>query len=204
MRAILGEVDKKDSAYILVIRGIDVDSVKYLEYHSKKYPTWGCLLFPEFMAAADSSYKKDFSDIHKVFSLSTFSPLEDGELIEWVKANFPPYNEDEDDEVKADDVVIGFDPAMDIKLPKVEIPFPPIPRFRPMETKTVTARMQVSAKDYLVEPRLSGMLEHETKRKVYLKLMEELIKNNLIKIEKVDIPMGGYEIIGTIDVIPRE
>ena len=39
MRAILGKVDCPDSAYILVLRGIDEKTLEYYGYHLKKYDT---------------------------------------------------------------------------------------------------------------------------------------------------------------------
>lgn len=70
MRAILGKPDFQDSAYILVLRGLDFQAVDYLRYHIQNYPTWGCLIFPdmgeEYMSSEILSAKP--TSIHRIFT----------------------------------------------------------------------------------------------------------------------------------------
>ena len=94
MRAILGKVDCPDSAYILVLRGIDEKTLEYYGYHLKKYYTWGCIVFSE-MNEAERSFDVPVTSIHKIFSGRSFASASDEQLIEWVRRNFPPFLDDE-------------------------------------------------------------------------------------------------------------
>lgn len=94
MRAILGKPDCPDSSYILVLRGLDLWAIKYFHSHVKKYPTWGCLVFPE-EGGILSSEGLVCSSIHRVFADERYASVSDGTLIKWVKEAFPPFSEDE-------------------------------------------------------------------------------------------------------------
>lgn len=207
MRAILGEIDKKDSAYILVLRGIDDSSLRYVENHSKKYPTWGCLLFPEYFQVIESPFKKNFSPIHGVYCYSEFSKMDCESLRLWVKEKFPPYNEDDDVEIK-----IGFDhaiPDTDVaKIPMHEPIKPLMPDTMPFSRRYFDIR-QVMAKGTISAHELFGLpysegIENRVKRDVCSRIMDVMLKENLIHFERVSLPMGGFEIIGVIDVVPRK
>lgn len=95
MRAILGKPDCPDSSYILVLRGLDLWAIKYFHSHVKKYPTWGCLVFPDEGEMLSSPEGLVSSPIHKVFVDERYVSVSDGTLIKWVKEAFPPFSEDE-------------------------------------------------------------------------------------------------------------
>lgn len=95
MRAILGKPDCPDSSYLLVLRGLDLWAIKYFYSHIKKYPTWGCLVFPEEGGSSPLPEGLVSSPIHKVFVDKRYVSVSDGTLIKWVKKAFPPFSEDE-------------------------------------------------------------------------------------------------------------
>lgn len=95
MRAILGKPDCPDSSYILVLRGLDHLAIEYFHSHVKKYPTWGCLVFPDEGEILSSPEGLVSSPIHKVFVEGRYVSVSDGTLIKWVKEAFPPFSEDE-------------------------------------------------------------------------------------------------------------
>lgn len=100
MRAILGTPGAPGSAYMLVLRGLD--SVEYLKYHAKEYPTWGCLVFPEDkMRGVDIEEFSlgetiKYSPIHQLFSDLKYAYISDEHLLKWVRKKFPPFDEDDD------------------------------------------------------------------------------------------------------------
>lgn len=97
MRAILGKPDCQGSSYILVLRGLlDVATLVYFNYHAKKYPTWGCLVFPDEGEMLPSLEGIVLSPIHRVFADEEYVYVSDGTLIKWVKELFPPFSEDEE------------------------------------------------------------------------------------------------------------
>lgn len=104
MRAIIGTPDKPCSSYILVIRGLDEKSIEYFMRHVKMYPTWGCILFPEYMenpmGVRLKMLEKEFvlhnSAIHRIFASDIYAIRSDVELVKDVKNAFPPYREDDD------------------------------------------------------------------------------------------------------------
>lgn len=95
MRAILGVPDCPDSSYILVLRGFGNATLEYFRYHVKKYPTWGCLVFPNDRGPIPPpiSLTTEVSPIHRIFEEKYFAS--DTEIIKWVKESFPPFSEDE-------------------------------------------------------------------------------------------------------------
>lgn len=95
MRAILGKPDCPDFSYILVLRGLDHLAIKYFHSHVEKYPTWGCLVFPDEGEAPPLLKDIVFSPIHKIFADEKYVSVSDGTLIKWVKEAFPPFSEDE-------------------------------------------------------------------------------------------------------------
>lgn len=95
MRAILGRTNCPDSSYILVLRGLNHLAIKYFHYHVKKYPTWGCLVFPDEGEILSSPESIVASPIHRVFVDEGYVYVSDGTLITWVKKVFPPFSEDE-------------------------------------------------------------------------------------------------------------
>lgn len=95
MRAILGKPDCPDSSYILVLRGLNHLAIKYFHSHIKKYPTWGCLVFPDEGEILSSPEGLVSSPIHRVFIDERYVSVSDGTLIKWVKEAFPPFSEDE-------------------------------------------------------------------------------------------------------------
>lgn len=97
MRAILGKPDCPDSSYILVLRGIDMDSAEYFARHVKEYPTWGCLVFPDVGERLMVPFTVGNTSIHKRFAGTGYSAVSDENLIKWVKETFPPFIEDEED-----------------------------------------------------------------------------------------------------------
>lgn len=105
MRCILGYLGNPDSSYILVVRGICESSLGYFSNHTKRFPTWGLLLFPEkgqllapkerFESLCSSKGIKT-SSIHQIFFEDRAVMLSDREILEYVRDNFPPYQEDSD------------------------------------------------------------------------------------------------------------
>ena len=109
MRAIFGRPDDPSSAYILVLRGIDEDSVRYFEAHMRKYPTWGCLLFPEY-EQTDYDARPPFyrTRVHCYYLDLRYSRETDSEILMEVNKYFPPYSDE--------------DPLVEETAPKVETP----------------------------------------------------------------------------------
>lgn len=95
MRAILGKPDCPDSSYILILRGLDTSAMDYLHFHTKKYATWGCLVFPEKGENLPSLKDTSLTPIHKMFTNRIYIKVSDDTLIKWVKEAFPPFSEDE-------------------------------------------------------------------------------------------------------------
>lgn len=105
MRAILGRTNRPDSSYILVLRGLNHLAIKYFHYHVKKYPTWGCLVFPEIGELLTSPDITESTSIHKVFVSVEYAHVSDVTLIKWVKEAFPPF-EDDDPEIGRDQLLM--------------------------------------------------------------------------------------------------
>ena len=113
MRAIYGKPDNPDSAYILVLRGIDDESLEYLQSHSEKYSSWGCILFPERNQPISTDYYEAgrlypiwhrFYEAKGIHSIQNWGLNEKDEtLIESVTRTYPPYNEDGDSETSSMD-----------------------------------------------------------------------------------------------------
>lgn len=96
MRAILGKPDCPDSSYILVLRGPTLpDTLDYYYYHVKRYPTWGCLVFPEEGEILSELEDIVSTPIHRVFTKESYTSVSDAKLIQWVKECFPPFSEDD-------------------------------------------------------------------------------------------------------------
>lgn len=96
MRVIYGELDNPSSAHILIIRGIDVDSINYFKEHIKNYPTWGCILASDIKNPLfDKAMVKVLpqTPIHQII---LEVPDNDEELISYVWRKFPKYDEDSD------------------------------------------------------------------------------------------------------------
>lgn len=113
MRALLGEPDNPQSAYILVIRRIYEEGYTYWQNHKRLYPTWGCLLFPDYGEVF--TFRPEIVDpiigpeiiggkIHCLFS-ADYNKLSDFEIIGLVRRNFPMYS-DEDDPIISDNPIL--------------------------------------------------------------------------------------------------
>lgn len=110
MRAIYGKPDYPDSAYILVLRGIDDESLTYLQSHSEKYPSWGCIIFPErgqLLTKLDKDENpiwRRFNEAKGIHSIRLWGGyVEDAEIIKFATKVYPPYNEDGDSETSSTD-----------------------------------------------------------------------------------------------------
>lgn len=105
MRAILGKIDCPDSSYILVLRGLSEDTSEYFYYHKEKYPTWGCLVFPDEADDAMSENVVMFTPIHKVYAISYYKHVSDEKILKWVREAFPPFKDD-DPEIGRDQLLM--------------------------------------------------------------------------------------------------
>ena len=123
MRVILGKTDSPDSAHILVIRGIDIDSLDYFTKHKSAYPTWGVLLFPEYKQPKVLTSFPETTAIHRIFMDSSvkFSECSDEQVLEVVEGLFPPYTDD-DPVVPLEDTSedIGMLPSFSVTLQKFQ------------------------------------------------------------------------------------
>ena len=96
MRAILGKPDCPDSSYILVLRGLTApNTLDYFYYHVTRYPTWGCLVFPDEGEILVEKEDIVSTPIHRVFTKESYIRVPDEIIIKWVKEAFPPFSEDD-------------------------------------------------------------------------------------------------------------
>lgn len=109
MRVILGQLHKPDSSYILVLRGLDEEAMSYFCEHEKKYPTWGCLLFPDI----GEELKEELSPavvtpIHRLYVDADYTGISDKTLLKWIKERFPPFSEDAEDDMRIKEPPLGI------------------------------------------------------------------------------------------------
>lgn len=197
MRVIKGKINEPNSARILVIRGIDPESLNYLLEHTKKYPTWGCLVFPEKGVTVASIYRHHQSgSIHQLITaappfVANFASETDELILKFVDEKFPPYIED-------DDPIVYDDP------PTVRLPPPErIPRFEesrhfgyPKNLLDRTSKLIVSSSISPKEIFFSGeKAEDLAIGRLKNQLLTELIKGDIFDIQKVAKPYGGTNII---------
>lgn len=95
MKAILGKPDCPDSSYILVLRGLTIPTLDYFYYHVKRYPTWGCLVFPDEGEILEASEDIVSTPIHRILYEIGYTRVSDETIIKWVKEAFPPFSEDD-------------------------------------------------------------------------------------------------------------
>lgn len=114
-RSILGSFDTPESAYVLVVRGVNSDTRTLLDNHRAKFPNWGMLVFPEKDESDSPFISPVMKGIHRIYTGKKFSASSDKELIEFVLEEFPPYMEDYPVlESKEFDSVYPETPAFDI------------------------------------------------------------------------------------------
>ena len=219
MRCILGDLDNPNSSYILVVRGICEFSLDYFSNHTKRFPTWGLLLFPEkgqllftkerFESICSFKGIKT-SSIHQVFFEDRAVMLSDKEILEYVRDNFPPYQEDSDpltevimdgDHDYKDDCVdaaawrASFSPTssrVSAAAPKIISIVQKVDALRPYFTTDVREKSTILESD----------LDKEYLKRLKFRLFEELLEDD--SLFKVQCTPRGFdiEVSVAVSVIP--
>lgn len=187
MRPILGEPNEPGSSYILVLRGVEAVSIAYLEQHSKAYPTWGCLIFPEFKEELKPCYSLPVSaGIHKVFCDVIYSGYSDLMILKVVKEMFPPYTED--------------DPVVDYKSEK---PSKVRELIEPSRVFNLSGSAEASAANIMLlgADKVKEHLVHTLKGNIFRKLAEDSSYWDVKEIAQSD---GSISIAVTLRVAPPE
>lgn len=133
MRPIYGTPDKPNSEHILIIRGIDLDSLTYFRMHKDKYPTWGCIIVREegqiehHCAVRD----KDNTSIHQVITDMDFQCRSDYAIVTRLLKKFPKYSDSDDPLIEEESTESSISKALGLgsmlkDLPPLEVrDFPP-------------------------------------------------------------------------------
>ena len=61
----------------------------------KRYPTWGCLVFPDEGEILEASEDIVSTPIHRILNEIRYTRVSDETIIKWVKEAFPPFSEDD-------------------------------------------------------------------------------------------------------------
>lgn len=209
MRELLGKTNDPRSSHILVIRGFDYLSKQVYQDHFTRYPTWGCLLFPEFRQYISPKDADDFEslpcdDIHKVFNRS-YASFADLPILDLVNKTFPSYDEDDDPVVPS---------VMDDKVTPEVIPGPTCedsvvvsaPSYRDYEilgssqgVSKMLLEMASSSKDELLRRSKESMIDsviNSCKRQI----LDKILKDSHSSYWKIMVNDAGDSYVITVEL----